>query len=300
MLFLNVFSSSALPLFVLIGIGFLADRLLKPDITTLSRLNFYILLPAALFMLVYETDLQVDEILRIGAFTLVHTVVLFVLAVVVFSFGTLAEQRPTLVLGTVFSNFGNYGIPMMLVAFGQQGVSVITMVLAAQVILVFTVGVVLFGAGQDGFRQSLSRLIRYPTLYAIALGFALRILHVTLPPPIQVPFDQLVVGFIVMALVTLGAQLSRSQVAGDTGPVAVVTLIRLIVSPLAAAALTLAFSFEPEMSRILIVATGVPVAINTYILALEFDRDPALASRMIFWTTLISAVSIPALLLILR
>jgi predicted permease len=300
MLFLDVFSSSALPLFVLIGIGFLADRLLKPDITTLSRLNFYILLPAALFMLVYETDLQIDEILRIGAFTLVHTGILFLLAMAAFSVGPLADQRPTLVLGTVFSNFGNYGIPMMLVAFGQQGVSVITMVLAAQVILVFTVGVVLFGAGQDGFRQSLSRLIRYPTLYAIALGFALRILHVTLPPPIQVPFDQLVVGFIVMALVTLGAQLSRSQVAGDTGPVAVVTLIRLIVSPLAAAALTLAFSFEPEMSRILIVATGVPVAINTYILALEFDRDPALASRMIFWTTLISAVSIPALLLILR
>jgi predicted permease len=300
MLFLNVFSSSALPLFVLIGIGFLADRLLKPDITTLSRLNFYILLPAALFMLVYETDLQIDEILRIGAFTLVHTGILFLLAMAAFSVGPLADQRPTLVLGTVFSNFGNYGIPMMLVAFGQQGVSVITMVLAAQVILVFTVGVVLFGAGQDGFRQSLSRLIRYPTLYAIALGSALRVLHVTLPPPIQVPFDQLVVGFIVMALVTLGAQLSRSQVAGDTGPVAVVTVIRLIVSPLAAAALTLAFNFEPEMSRILIVAMGVPVAINTYILALEFDRDPALASRMILWTTLISAVSIPALLLILR
>jgi len=59
------------------------------------------------------------------------------------------------------------------------------------------------------------------------------------------------------------------------------------------------FDVEPPLSTILIVAAGLPVAVNVYIVASEYDDlDSALASQTIFWTTLLSALTLSVLLAI--
>lgn len=45
----HIFMNSMVPILVLIGVGFILDRKFKLDLYTLSKLNFYILLPTFIF-----------------------------------------------------------------------------------------------------------------------------------------------------------------------------------------------------------------------------------------------------------
>src|SRR5438105_12140344 len=82
---LNVFTAIVLPLFLLMGIGYVMDRQFKLDVQTLSRINFYVLGPALVFKLTYSSTLSVRDITGIGVFYALHTILLFALAFAVFS-----------------------------------------------------------------------------------------------------------------------------------------------------------------------------------------------------------------------
>ena len=47
----HIFMNSMIPIFILIGVGFILDKKFKLDLYTLSKLNFYILLPTFVFMM---------------------------------------------------------------------------------------------------------------------------------------------------------------------------------------------------------------------------------------------------------
>jgi predicted permease len=293
---LTILTTILLPIFILIAIGAVLDRGLHLDVQTLARFNFYALSPAVIFLAILDSTLDGRQILTIVAFTVVHGVLLTALALAVFSRPRFAGRRAILISGTLFTNAGNYGFPLMLLAFGEWAIGVIVMLLLTQLVVMFTVGVAMFVGERESPWRSARRLLEMPTLWAIVLGFAVRALGVTLPEQIMLPLEQLNNAFIAVALVTLGAQLSRGRFGGDVIPAAALTGIRLVAAPLLALALLPLFNFSPETARVLAVASGLPMAVNVFILAVEFDQDADFASQMVFWTTLLSAVTIPVLL----
>ena len=54
----HIFMNSMIPILILIGVGFVLDRKFKLDLYTLSKLNFYILLPTFIFRAMYEAKLN--------------------------------------------------------------------------------------------------------------------------------------------------------------------------------------------------------------------------------------------------
>jgi malate permease and related proteins len=54
---LDIFVKIILPVFILIGVGVLVDRLLKIDLPTLSKLTFYLFLPAIIFVNLVESEI---------------------------------------------------------------------------------------------------------------------------------------------------------------------------------------------------------------------------------------------------
>ena len=54
----HIFMNSMIPILILIGVGFILDRKFKLDLYTLSKLNFYILLPTFIFRAMYEAKLN--------------------------------------------------------------------------------------------------------------------------------------------------------------------------------------------------------------------------------------------------
>jgi predicted permease len=296
---LSIINSIILPIFVLVAIGFVGDRLLDFELRTLSRALFYIMSPATIFIKVSQSELQAEDMLRLAALTVAHLVVMYGLGQLVFSGKRYEKNRRLLALGSAAYNSGNYGLPLMLLAFGDQGLSLMAVVFMTNAVMLNLGGTVLFVTDNGGNAlQGLRKLLTIPLIYALPLALIVRGLGVVLPPALAVPISRLEAAYIGVALLTLGAQLSRSAVGAGMGVVALVVVLQSIVSPLVVWLLVQLFGFTGVTAKVLTVMGGLPTAVNTFVLASEFDQDAELASRMVFWTTLFSAVTISILLVL--
>lgn len=300
MILLSIFSDVVVPIFVLIGIGFVLDRAFHLDVQTLSKIGFYVFSPAIMLAIILRSEMQTGEMAQIALFTVVHAAAMYLIAMAVFSVKPFAPHRTVMAFGSAFFNAGNYGFPLMMLAFGQWAVSAIAIVVAVQSILFFTIGLILFNGGHDGLKKALLTLLKMPTFYAILLAFVLRLFHISLPPQIDIPLGYLVDGFIAVALLTLGVQLSASKLGRNVGPIVAVTLSRLALSPLVALGIVHLLHLQEPLAKVMVVGAGLPVAVNVYLMATEFERDAELASLIVFWTTLLSAVSVSVLLMLVR
>jgi hypothetical protein len=285
-----------LPVFLLIGAGVAVDRWLNPDLPTLARLNFYVFAPAILFVKVLRNDLAAGDLARIGSFAAAHILVMYALAWLVSSRGAWREHRPIMALCAMFTNSGNFGIPFVALAFGEAYLGAVAVILAVQNLLSFTLGIWILEREGRPPKEVLLGLLKVPMIHAIGLALVLRALELEPVPQIMQPMNYLAAGLIPLALVTLGVQLARSEMGGNLGVLGGVTGLRLLAGPAAATGLVWLFGFEGALAAVMIATAGLPVAVNVYIIAAEYDKDAGLASQAIFWTTLLSGLTLPALL----
>ena len=297
---LDILFNITLPIFVLVGVGVIFDKAFDVDLRTLTRLLFYVFSPAIVFSTLVESSLSLSELASIGLYEVLHALVMFAVGFGLFSVKPFRDRRTILTMGGVFTNSGNYGFPLMLLAFGDYGLSVVAVVLITQAILLNSFGLLFLLGDSSTVKQSVKEMLKIPVTYALILGLIVRGIGLELPTLISVPLEHFTTGFIALALVTLGVQLNRSEIVGDILPMTGIVGVRLMISPLVSAGLTLLLGFPADLTAVLIVAGGLPAAVNVFILANEFKRNPSFASRMVFWTTLLTAISLPVLLLIVR
>ena len=230
---------------------------------------------------------------------------LLVLSWALFSAGPYRGQRRVLTLAVIYYNGGNYGLPLVSLAFGDDGLTVLTLILTVQNLAGFTLGLWLIGGGRQAWPEVLKGFLNVPAVYAILGGLLLKAGDIQLAQPLRDPLTYLADGMIPIALMTLGVQLARGRIGGHLVAVSTVSLVRLVLSPLLAAGLVTmwAFFLSPEIwsiAPILIAVAGVPTAVGVYIFSIEYKRDPDLASQIIFWTTLLSAFTMTLWLMLYR
>lgn len=286
-----------LPIFLILGVGFGMERIFRLDLRTLAKLNFHVFVPALVFKSLLGADLTGGAFMAIAAFAAVHAGILFLLGWLIATPPRLRRGRDLTALGSAFFNCGNYGFPLVALAFGGSMLGVAATVLMVQNLLSFTLGLWVFER-RRGFWRLIPGLLRIPVVYAVALPFVLRRLEVDLPVPIRDAVGFLGDGLIPVALLTLGAQLTKSPGLRNAVPVGLTALLRLLVSPALAAGLLMlpAFGSLAGYRPVLIALAGLPVAVNVFILAAQYETDADLASQAVFWTTLSSAATMALLL----
>lgn len=293
MFFFDLLISVILPIFLLIVMGALLDHLFDFDVQTLTRINFYVLSTILVLDIILRAELSGQMIGQVGAAYLVQLLVLAALALLVFSHPRFRSERTNLTFGTVFNNAGNYGIPLMLLLFGEQAVAINAIQLIINTTAFYGPGVIFSKARGASPRETLVTLLKVPVLHALWIGLLLRALHVELPPSITTVMRMSSDGFIPLALIALGAQLRR--IGGRRWPlrVALSGLMRLLISPALMYLIALIAGFTPELRLIMTVSTAVPTAVTTYILSMESDLDSELASQIIALTTICSIFTVP-------
>lgn len=301
---LQILFNIILPVFILIGLGGLIDRLLPVDLSTLSKLSFYVFLPAVVFIKLLDSDLTAGIFGTVVIFCFIHMFITLLICWGCFGHHSFRQQRPVLAMGALFYNAGNFGFPFAQLAFGSLGTSVMAIMLTTQLISNFTVGLWLMGIGKGRWTKILKSFLRVPVIYIILAALLLNALNLHLPDPLYNSINYLADGLIPMALLTLGVQLSRSKVFGQPLAISSVTLMRLVISPLLALGIVSLWALvDPAqmalLGPILIAGFGLPVAVNVYLLAVEYGQDPELPSQSVFWTTLLSALTLTAWLAIL-
>lgn len=188
-----------------------------------------------------------------------------------------------------FPNTGNMGLPLALFAFGQEGLGLAVVYFGCTVTLQFTLGISL-SAGN----LSLSRLVRTPTIYAVAISILLLVLKVQ--PPAWIDNTISVLGGITipMMLLTLGVSLAQLKV-NAMGRNLVLACVRLAGGFLIALLVVHLFDLPPMAAGVLIIQSSMPVAVFNFLFAQYYGRAHGDVAAMVVISTAISFVTLPLL-----
>lgn len=290
-----------LPVFCIYALGYGGYYLLKPDIPNLARFAVYLLLPLLCFDTFYRHELSFADAYLIGATVALSYLLIGVCYLVARLFSYNVSQICSTILGGIFMNSGNYGIPIILLAFGEAGRPVIIFLTVLHGVLQTVIGVYYAakggGAGAVGIKGPLTAVAKMPVIHAIIAGVALQKLGVQIPENLMLCISMVGNASIPTAMIILGMQLATISPAHiDISRVAVTSIIKLVVSPVIAYGLIVWIPVEPLVKQIFILTAGMPTAANATMLAVQFNADPKFVSGVTFITTLLSIPTVALML----
>ena len=99
-------------------------------------------------------------------------------------------------------------------------------------------------------------------------------------------------------MIALGVQINRTPLNFFKADVMLATSLRLVVSPLIAAVITILFiifygPMHPIAAQTIVITYSVPTAINMALIAIEMKNNPEYATQIVMGTTILSAVTMP-------
>src|SRR5258705_430801 len=179
---LSIFAQDILPIFVVAAIGFLLARRFGADVKTLSTVSFNALSPSLVFYQFVTANVSVAQSWRIALFCVLLTAAMGVAARLVAL--PLRLDRATLtsfLLVVMFSNSGNYALPVVLFAFGRESLAFASVYFVTSAILVYTFGVFVAASGRGSLRSALLRIARVPAVYAVVAAVTVLAAGATVP-----------------------------------------------------------------------------------------------------------------------
>ena len=132
-----------------------------------------------------------------------------------------------------------------------------------------------------------------PVIYTISLAFLLKLIPYDLTStPIWIGLDYIKTGMISIALITLGVQLSKTKFNFADKDVYITTVTRLLGGPIIALILIKLMGLNGIVAQTLMISTSVPSAVNSALIAVEYDNEPEFASQVVLTATVFSAISL--------
>jgi predicted permease len=298
---LGVAVNVLLPVFLVMGTGFLLDRLMALEARSISRLVLYGFTPALVFSSISTSALKGEDFLHIGSFVVLNTLIMAALGFLISRALRFDKSREiAFILTTCFVNCGNYGIPVTLFAFGQEGLARAVIYFTFSALVINTLGVYLASLGQNEAKAALGNVLKMPIAYAAILGILFNIMSWTVPDLLYKTTNLLGAAAVPGMLIILGIQLSRTRLAGRVGGVTLATFMRLLVAPLLALTTAPLLGMTGVARQVGVLEASMPTAVMTSILALEFQADSEFVASVIFVSTLSSIVSLSLLISYLR
>ncbi|MFH1752761.1 MAG: AEC family transporter [Candidatus Omnitrophota bacterium] len=291
-------------LFLMLVIGAIARR--KKIITTesldsLCRIVLHVTLPF-LFIYILSSRCIGDTILSLWTAPLLALAVIatgYCLSLIAVRLIKVPDaRRGTFKFLISFQNSGFLAIPIAYALFGEDGVLYIIIFNIGFNLLLWTFGVKLMnspGASKGAKVSLFGNLVNTGTV-ALALGVIFGVFCVKLPKFFLDASRIVGDATIPLAMIVTGAILGGANIKRgvDMKPIAAIVLCRLMLVPVIFLAVV---KFLPNisglMSSVLLLQACMPSAASSPLFAKRFGGDYDLAASAVFFTTLISIITIP-------
>ncbi|WP_010632029.1 AEC family transporter [Sporolactobacillus vineae] len=293
--YLHLLVTITVPIVIICGCGFMLQKRRPIDTKLLADISLYILAPALILYALAGAHLQGKSVMQIFFFTLIMTVLLYGLATITAKLARISvSERQGLTLTTLFSNANNYGLPVLLLAFGSRGFALGAIYVVGQVVLVNVLGMYLASRTKLNGGQAIVHILKTPLIYACLAGLLLDLLQLPLPVGTDTAVKMLGAAYPVLVLMILGIKLGSTQLAGlRSSTVWIGIILRLVAVPVLAKLVLVALGIHGLLASVLFVEASMPAAINTVTLAEKFDGDSETISLVVSITTILSFVYLP-------
>ena len=307
--FLQLVELSA-PLFALVLVGYVIGASGRWPVAyseALSKFLFAVPLPALLFRLMSDLSQLPPVDLRVLIAFFGGCLAVFVVARVM---GLLAYRldgvgQSVFALGGIFSNNVFLGIPLAKAALGEAAMPSIGLVLVFNSLTLWmlaTVSVEWARHGElslKGFGNTVRSVLTNPIVASILAGAAFGLTGWTLPAVIDVPLALLAQPAIPLSLVVLGMGLAQYGVRSGWQIAAGITTMKLVGQPLAVWAIAWGLGLPPLETQAVVLLAALPVGINVYLMAREFNAIEGPVATSMLLSTLLAAITTPFALFLL-
>lgn len=292
-----------IPLYVLIGIGYIAGRAFDFEIKTLGGFAIYVCTPAVVFNYVAGLEFQpIYVALPIITFVLFSLLSFLWLAVASKIF---PDSRANLLsICAVAGNTGYFGIPLVITFFDPHWVGVYIFAMVGGTLYEVTTMFYVLARGNFSIKDSLYKLIRLPTLYAILAGVAFNTAGFELTGNLATYLGHFTSAYIILGMTLIGVALSRTEKL-VIGPrfLGLTFLGKFVIWPAFIVSMIMLDQqifklFSVEIHKIFYVFAIVPPAAGIVAYASELNVRPEKAATNILLGTIFALFYIPAMLIV--
>jgi predicted permease len=289
---------------LLVGIGLVlrATKVVKSEASQpLNNIITYVALPAFVFNAIYGAEFTFD-LLKVVATGWIILPVLLLLAWLLSRLLKLSKALTgATMLCVAFANSGYIGYPLTLAIFGANAMptSVFYDIFVTVISLVL-VGIPLAAYyGSSGGRRfnPLLELLRMPAVWGLVLAVVLR--GFVLPEVLANVIDMLAATTAPLIMLSVGLSLSPRKVVGNLRLILGIGIIRLLIAPLLAFVVSLLLLGSGLTQQIVTFEASMPVVMLGLVLSQRYKLDTPFVATMIFISICLSAITLPALQLLL-
>lgn len=208
----------------------------------------------------------------------------------------------------LFSNTVLLGIPIMQRSYGEEALTPVFGIIALHAGSMYTIGLISMElARADGrplfetLRIAAKSILSNSLMIGVLSGIAINLSGIPLPEVIMSPVNMLASAALPVALVGIGAALTRYQIKAEFSEALMVSSLSLILHPLIAFIIThMIFGLPIELVRAAVIIGAMPPGMNVYIFAAMYDRAVSLSASAIVIATALSIFTISAWLWLLE
>tara|TARA_R110001592_G_scaffold65634_5_gene201281 strand:+ start:39255 stop:40175 length:921 start_codon:yes stop_codon:yes gene_type:complete len=287
-----------LPLYITVGLGWLAGRFLNASGSHIAGIMLYIVTPSVVLSGVMSAPLSTSVILL--PFVVFGFCTLIGLMHLVVARGWLNNASANLIpLSVGTGNTGYFGIPVALLLFGDRGLSIYIVCLLGTTLYENSIGFYLAARGRYGVRDCLLKVARLPSIYAFCLAVALNLADVAMPTILIPLFDNLRGAYSILGMMIIGMSiLSFRGLAGDLRFTALAFFGKFVSWPLLALGFWWVDShwlgiYDLAVYQAIFLISITPIAANTVVIATLLGTEPRQAAGTTLLSTVFALIYIP-------
>ena len=277
---------------------------------TLARFAFFVVLPP--FMFIAITSIDVTALFHIG-FVLRYELVTIFMFLIAGIFATYVirltpQQRGLFCLNTAYPNYGYIGVPMAILAFGQQAAAPISLILICDTITLLVMTTILSHDSTTGhlgraLRDTILSMLRNPLLLAVVSGLSFSACGFKLAGLPEQFLKMLAGAAAPTALFALGITLVGQPIRAALTELAAISLLKLIIHPVMIAAAFLAWPssqpIDPLWIQLAVLFASLPIAANVFALSQFYHIYVGRTATAIMITTIFASITVPVTLFLL-
>lgn len=271
---------------------------------TLGEVAYFVAGPALMITTISEVPLQAE----IGNFaaSALSLVTCFSLYAVTARLVWRSAAGPLLVgsLSASYVNIGNLGLAVAAYVVGD--ITIVVPALLVQMAIVQPLSLIaldrITGRG-GGLLLTARRIVTNPLLLAAIVGIGLAATESPVPPVAEAPLDLLAGAAIPLMLLSYGAAVRLSPRLGRSGhnsEVLLASLLKLVVMPLVAWSVGVAFGLRDQVLLGVVVTAALPTAQNIFLHATRYRVGVDISRETILVTTVASLPVVLIVALLLR
>ncbi|GAA3407700.1 AEC family transporter [Paenibacillus hodogayensis] len=296
--YLSLFGTVSMPIVVACLLGYVYQAWKSPDARVLADLSLYVLAPCLIVSALSSSHLEGGSFARIAMFTLIQTALCWAASVAVakaMRFDTASSRA--MELTTIFANSNNYGLPLLLLAFGAQGFTLGVTNVVLHIVLVNTLGLYIASRSSFSPRQALKKLAATPLVYAAVLGVLLYSLHIPLPASLHGSLELIGGAYAAIVLLMLGMQLRKTNWRITMRRELWISVaMRIVIVPLLSWVTIRLLGLEGLEASVLFVQSSMPSAINSLVLMERYGGDKEMVAVNVAVTTVASFLYLPLII----